>query len=66
VAFDDYRVREHWRLNCVGWNGRRAQHEQQSQAERNRERDAQAWRYARQHRVSYSEACRQLFDTDED
>jgi hypothetical protein len=64
MAFDDFRAREHWRLNCRAWEGRCTPHERPSQAQADRERDERAWRYARQHRVSYREAVRQLFDDD--
>ena len=66
MSFDDYRARERIRLNCETWSGRRVASMPPSRAERDKERDARAWAYARQHRVSYHAACRELFDDDDD
>ncbi len=66
----DFKSNPRFRLNCAHWQpGRRPNAalsvERQSQVRAstltNNETE-KAWRYARTHRVSFAEACKQLFE----
>ncbi len=65
----DFKNPPRFRLNCASWTGRRPNAalsvERQAQVRAStltNDETERAWRYARTHRVSFAEACKQLFE----
>lgn len=70
MSLEDFKSNPRFRLNCASWNaGRRPNaataQQRQSQIRADHltsDETERAWRYARTHRVSFAEACKQLFE----